>query len=30
MTPAYATCNKSNEPTAIADGYFVADIQSGE
>jgi len=30
MTPAYATCNKTNEPAAIADGYFVADIQSGE
>lgn len=30
MTPAYATCSKTNTAAAIADGYFVADIRSGE
>ena len=30
MTPAYATCSKTNAPAAIADGYFVGDVQSGE
>jgi hypothetical protein len=30
MTPEYATCSKTKQPATIADGYFVADMQSGE
>lgn len=30
MTPEYATCSRTNQPAAIADGYFVADMKTGE